>query len=177
MHITRNLKNLWKLLDSILEKEEIGQRKLTIKIFNTSNWREIKTLTGKNVAVILADTEIIPFGTMDLAVGSSGIEPRSKMFGNVDNFGKPKFGGIDLVAHELTAACALVFGQVNAGIPAAIVRGYNFKFNDIENISNTLVPKVSNTDIGLVAKQIIRATAEARPLKQRLFLKIASWFI
>ena len=72
---------------------------------------QIQKLSGRQVAVILADTEMIPFGTMDFAVGSSGIEPREKMFGKPDLFGKPKFGGIDLTAHELTAASALVFGD------------------------------------------------------------------
>ena len=114
---------------------------------------DIKRLTGKNVAVILADTEIIPFGTMDMAVGSSGIEPRSKMFGEMDNFGKPKFGGIDLVAHELSSASALVFGQTSAAIPAAIIRGYQFHFNEVENISNTLIPKVSDAEVGRLIKQ------------------------
>src|SRR3972149_1326877 len=39
---------------------------------------QIQKLSGKQVAIILADTEMIPFGTMDFAVGSSGIEPISK---------------------------------------------------------------------------------------------------
>jgi len=81
--------------------------------------QEFRELTGKEVAVILADTEMIPFGTMDFAVGSSGIPPVSKMFGHKDLFGTPKFGGMDLVANELTSASALVFGQTGAGIPAA----------------------------------------------------------
>jgi len=39
---------------------------------------EIQKLSGRQVAVILADTEMVPFGTMDFAMGSSGIEPISK---------------------------------------------------------------------------------------------------
>jgi len=138
---------------------------------------EIKTRTSKNVAVILADTEILPFGTVDLAVGSSGIEPRSKMFGDLDKFGKPKFGGIDLTAYELAAAAALLFGQTNAGIPAVIIRGYDFEINEVENISNTIIPNVSGADSRKVLKEIIRATACVRPFKQRLLLKIALWFV
>ena len=79
---------------------------------------ELKKLTGLELAVILGDTEMIPFGTIDLAVGSSGIAPVSREFGQKDLFGKPKFGGMDLTAHELCSASALVFGQVGAGIPA-----------------------------------------------------------
>jgi len=137
----------------------------------------IENLTGKTVAVILADTEIVPFGTMDFAVGSSGIEPCSKMFGRVDNFGKPKFGGIDLVAHELTAASALVFGQVNAGIPVAIIRGYDYEPSETENVSNTLLPQSSKADVRKAIKRIIKATAGTRNLKDRLLLKAVMWFV
>lgn len=138
---------------------------------------EIKSATGKEVAVILADTELMPFGTMDFAVGSSGIEPRSKEFGKVDNFGKPKFGGMDLTAHQLTAAAALHFGQVDAGIPVAVVRGYEYNVTNTENIANTLWPRRNKHQARRAIKQIIHATAGARPFKQRLLLKIASLFV
>lgn len=138
---------------------------------------EIQKLCGKQVAVILADTEMIPFGTMDFAVGSSGIEPISKMFGKKDLFGKPKFGGIDLTAYELTSASALLFGQTGAGIPAVVIRGYEYEINETENISNTLVPKTDNTDIAKAIRATIRATSYACGLKRRLLLRIASWFV
>jgi len=138
---------------------------------------EIQKLTGKQLAVILADTEMIPFGTMDFAVGSSGIEPISKMFGQKDLHGRAKFGGIDLTAHELTAASTLVFGQTGAGIPVAIIRGYEYEINETENISNTILPQANNADIAKAIKATLRATACAQGLKTRLLLRIASWFI
>ena len=138
---------------------------------------QIQKLTGKQVAVILADTEMIPFGTMDFAVGSSGIEPISKRFGQKDLFGRPKFGGIDLVASELTAASALVFGQTAAAIPVAVIRGFQYEISETENISNTCVPQISDTDVAKAIKATLRATAYAQGLKIRLLLKIASWFI
>ena len=139
--------------------------------------QEIQKLTGKQLAVILADTEMIPFGTMDFAVGSSGIEPISKMFGQKDLHGRAKFGGIDLVAFELTAASTLVFGQTGAGIPVAIIRGYEFEINETENVSNTILLQANNADISKAIKATMRATACAQRLKTRLLLKIASWFI
>jgi len=138
---------------------------------------QLQKLTGRQVAVILADTEMIPFGTMDLAIGSSGIEPVSKMFGKKDLFDKAKFGGIDLTAHELTAASALIFGQTGAGIPVTIIRGYEFEINETENILNTLVPQSNNGGIGKAIKATLRATAYAKGLKERLLLRIAAWFI
>lgn len=138
---------------------------------------QICRLCGKEVAVILADTEMMPFGTMDFAVGSSGITPASKMFGQRDLFGRPKFGGIDLIAHELTSASALLFGQTGAGIPVVVIRGCEYEISETENISNTLLPSASGNGIAEAIKAILRATACARGLKQCLLLKISSWFV
>jgi len=137
---------------------------------------QIQKICGLKLSVILADTEMVPFGTMDLAVGSSGIEPRSKMFGKKDLFGKPKFGGMDLVAYELTAASALLFGQVNAGIPAIIIRGYEYEINETENIANILVSQ-GDSGVARIIKDTLRATSYARGFTERLLLRIASWFV
>lgn len=138
---------------------------------------QIQKLSGKQVAVILADTEMIPFGTMDFAVGSSGIEPVSRMFGTKDLFGKPKFGGIDLTAYELTSASALHFGQTGAGIPAVVIRGYEYEINETENISDALWPDTSYAGIYKAIKATLRATSYAYGLKTRMLLQIASWFV
>jgi len=138
---------------------------------------DLQKLTGRKLAVILADTEMIPFGTMDFAVGSSGISPVSKMFGQKDLFGRPKFGGIDLVAHELTGASALLFGQTGAGIPLTVIRGYEYEISETENISNTLLPSAGGNGVVEAIKATMRATAYARDLKQHLLLKIVSWFM
>lgn len=137
---------------------------------------EIQQLCGRRVALILADTEMIPFGTLDLAVGSSGIEPRTKMFAKKDSFGKPKFGGIDLVAYELTAASALVFGQINAGIPAAVIRGYEYEISETANIANRIWSHSVDGNTRKAIKATMRATSYAWGLKGYL-LRIASWVV
>jgi len=137
---------------------------------------QIKKQTGKVVAVILADTEMLPFGTMDFAVGSAGIEPRAKMFGRKDLFGRPKFGGIDLVANELTAACALLFGQAGAGIPVAVIRGCEYEPSETANISNTIWPKTDGNHKKAI-KETLRATSYTCTLPKRILLQIASWFV
>jgi len=138
---------------------------------------QIREISGKQVAVILADTEMIPFGTMDFAIGCSGIEPVSKKFGQKDLFGKPKFGGIDLIAYELTSASALVFGQAGAGIPVAIIRGFQYDINETKNILNTLVAQDNDNKLAKAIAATMRATAAAQRLKKRLLLKIASLFV
>ena len=89
--------------------------------------RKIKELTGKEVPVIISDTEGAPFvGSLDLARGSSGIEVISKKFGAADRYGKPKFGGVDHIANELACASALLMGQTDEGIPTVIIRGLKY---------------------------------------------------
>jgi coenzyme F420-0:L-glutamate ligase/coenzyme F420-1:gamma-L-glutamate ligase len=139
--------------------------------------QKIQQLTGKTVAVVLADTEMIPFGTMDFAVGSAGIEPRAKQFARPDNFGRPKFGGIDLTAYELCSASALVFEQTSAGIPVAIIRGYDYQVSEDENIANTIWAQAGSADVVGVVKETLQASAYAFGPKHRLMLKIASWFV
>jgi len=137
---------------------------------------DLQKLTGKKLAVILADTEIIPFGTMDFAMGSSGIDPVSKQFGQKDIFNKPKFGGMDLIAHELCAASALVFGQTGAGIPVAVIRGYEYEINETANVANTMLAHSADSVKQLV-KDTLKATSYTRPLLKRILMQIASRFV
>ncbi len=110
-------------------------------------------------------------------MGSSGIGPISKKFGKKDLFGKPKFGGIDLIAYEFTSASALLFGQTGAGIPVVIIRGCEYEINETENVLNTLLPLADNTEFRKALKATMRATSYARGLRGRLLLQIASWFV
>jgi len=140
--------------------------------------KEIERISGKKVAVILADTELTFYGTIDTAVGSSGINPCSLMFGKKDKFGKPKFGGFDLVGQEITAASALLFGQTDSGIPVTILRGYEFEFNEMKNISNTMRFAGGEKGVLKTVGETMRLTSYAVDgLAKRLLLRIGSWFV
>lgn len=95
----------------------------------------IESRTGTDVAVVLADSEILGPGSMDLAVGCSGIEAIDSNFGRTDLYGQPKVGGLDLVADELTAGSALLFGQADERIPVVVVRGLDYE--DGEGVPNS----------------------------------------
>jgi coenzyme F420-0:L-glutamate ligase/coenzyme F420-1:gamma-L-glutamate ligase len=139
---------------------------------------EIRRLTGKNIAVVIADTELIPYGTIDIAVGSSGVNPCSIMFGKKDKFGKPKFGGVDLVGLEMTAASALLFGQTDSGIPVTIIRGYEYQFDEKRNVSNTLRFAEDEKDISQVVREAMKLTSYAvEGLDKKLLLRIGSWLV
>jgi coenzyme F420-0:L-glutamate ligase/coenzyme F420-1:gamma-L-glutamate ligase len=138
--------------------------------------QDLQKITERKLAVMLADTEMVPFGTMDFVVGSSGIDPVSKQFGFRDIYGKPKFGGIDLIANELCSASALVFGQSGAGIPIAVIRGFEYEINETANVSNTMLARDSKAAMRAV-KEILKATSYTKPLSKRLLLQIASRFV
>ena len=87
----------------------------------------VRELTGKRVAVVVCDTEGFIGGSIDIARGSYGIEPRDRCFGEPDLYGKPKYGGVDIVVHEICAATALIAKQTSRGVPAAIVRGLQYE--------------------------------------------------
>jgi F420-0:gamma-glutamyl ligase len=116
-------------------------------------------------------------GTLDVAIGSSGICPRPNFFGHTDSFGKPKFGGMDIVAHELTCASALLFGQLTAAIPAVIVRGYEYAFDEKATIANTLWAAADMGKWRRLLKDAMRATACVKPLPTRWAMKALSWLM
>ncbi len=88
--------------------------------------KAIKEITGRDVAVVISDTEILPFGTVDIPRGISGMKSQAQRFAENDRYGKPKYGGVDLIACELTAAASLLFGQTDEGIPVVIIRGFEY---------------------------------------------------
>ncbi|GAB6148716.1 coenzyme F420-0:L-glutamate ligase [Stetteria hydrogenophila] len=90
----------------------------------------IEELTGKRVAVVVSDTEANTsgkLGTVDVAVGSSGIKPVTPHFASRDIYGNPKFGGVDIVVDELASAAALLMGQTSERVPVVIVRGLRYE--------------------------------------------------
>jgi coenzyme F420-0:L-glutamate ligase/coenzyme F420-1:gamma-L-glutamate ligase len=90
--------------------------------------KEIKRLTGANVAVIVSDTHGRPFrlGEINVAVGVAGIKPIRDRRGEKDLFGYVLRIKQTAIADELSSAAELVIGQANEGIPVAIIRGYNY---------------------------------------------------
>ncbi|MFW6436437.1 MAG: coenzyme F420-0:L-glutamate ligase [Halococcoides sp.] len=90
--------------------------------------------TGANPAVVLADSELLGPGSMDLATGCSGIQAIDSNFGRPDLYGEPKIGGLDLIADEIAAGAALLFGQADERTPVVVVRGLDY--DDGEGVPN-----------------------------------------
>ena len=88
----------------------------------------LRERTGCDVAVIVSDSFGRPFrqGTVDVALGVSGLTPLLDLRGVRDRVGYELHATQIAVADELAAAAELVLGKV-AGIPAAVVRGIDVR--------------------------------------------------
>jgi len=88
----------------------------------------IRQLTGKDVAVIISDTHgrALRNGEINVAVGIAGIKPIRDRRGETDLFGYTIKVKQTAIADELSSAAELVIGQVDEGIPVAIIRGYPY---------------------------------------------------
>jgi coenzyme F420-0:L-glutamate ligase / coenzyme F420-1:gamma-L-glutamate ligase len=82
---------------------------------------------GADPAVIISDTFGRPWrrGLTDIAIGVSGMSPILDLRGTFDRAGRELEVSEIAVADELAAAADLVMGKAE-GIPAALVRGYEF---------------------------------------------------
>ncbi|MGZ4850871.1 MAG: coenzyme F420-0:L-glutamate ligase [Candidatus Bathyarchaeia archaeon] len=109
--------------------------------------QEIKRLTGANVGVIVSDTHGRPFrlGEINVAVGVAGLKPIRDRRGEKDLFGYVLKVKQTAIGDELASAAELVIGQANEGIPAAIIRGYNYQSND--NIPPTELIRAKERDL------------------------------
>ena len=109
--------------------------------------KEIKRLTAADVAVIISDTHGRPFrlGEINVAVGVAGFKPIRDRRGEKDLFGYTLRIKQTAIADELSSAAELVIGQANEGIPAAIIRGYNYQKD--ENASATSLTRAKERDL------------------------------
>ncbi|MET1160008.1 MAG: coenzyme F420-0:L-glutamate ligase [Thermoprotei archaeon] len=121
---------------------------------------KIRKLTGSYIPVVICDTELFLGGSMDFARGCWGLDPVDRHFGALDLYGKPKYGGVDLIAHELCAAAALVMKQTGEGIPVAVIRGVSFR--KVDRGMRDLMPRA---DLGKALVETLKATIRVLGLK------------
>ncbi|MFX0092526.1 MAG: coenzyme F420-0:L-glutamate ligase, partial [Candidatus Hodarchaeota archaeon] len=83
---------------------------------------------GIRVAVIISDTFGRPLraGTVNIAVGCSGIEPILDYRGTKDLFGYELMTTMVARADELATAAGLIMGQSDEGFPAIVIRGARY---------------------------------------------------
>ncbi|HEY7316620.1 MAG TPA: coenzyme F420-0:L-glutamate ligase [Candidatus Binatia bacterium] len=92
---------------------------------------EIQRRTGKKPPVIISDSFGRPWrlGTVDVAVGVSGLKPIKDERGMMDRYGYRLKAAVAAVADEIAAAAELVMGKRD-GVPVVIVRGCEIERED-----------------------------------------------
>ncbi len=84
---------------------------------------------GLDLPVIVTDT-YSPFGrlgTLDLAVGFSGLDPVERKLFTRDLFGDLRFGDANIVIDSVAAMAGAIMGQTTEMTPAALVRGIAYR--------------------------------------------------
>jgi coenzyme F420-0:L-glutamate ligase/coenzyme F420-1:gamma-L-glutamate ligase len=105
--------------------------------------RKIRNLTGKDVAVIISDTQGRPLreGGINMAIGVAGINPIQDRRGEKDLFGYVLRVKRTAIADELASAAELVIGQADEGIPVAIIRGYSYPKSETAKATELIRPR------------------------------------
>lgn len=105
--------------------------------------RKIRNLTGKDVAVIISDTQGRPLreGGINIAIGVAGINPIQDRRGEKDLFGYVLRVKRTAIADELASAAELVIGQADEGIPVAIIRGYSYPKSETAKATELIRPR------------------------------------
>lgn len=89
---------------------------------------KMEEATGKEIVVIIADTQGRPFreGAIGVAIGISGMHPLWDRKGEKDLYGRTLQTTNIAVADELASAASIMMGQADEGIPVVIIRGVEY---------------------------------------------------
>lgn len=103
--------------------------------------RRLEAMSGAKLAVIVSDTFGRPWrkGQTDVAIGCSGIVPLVPYAGKKDRFGYELRVTEPAVVDEIAGAAELAVGKLE-GIPAAVVRGANYRRGDA-TLKSIIMPK------------------------------------
>jgi coenzyme F420-0:L-glutamate ligase/coenzyme F420-1:gamma-L-glutamate ligase len=104
---------------------------------------ELEAAFGVRIAVIVSDTFGRPWreGLVNVALGVSGISPLIDYRGQKDSHGNALKVTVIAIADELASAAELVMKK-SAGIPVAIVRGFDYESRDASGRELIRVPEL-----------------------------------
>lgn len=120
----------------------------------------IRELTGKDVGVIITDTNGRCFrrGVVGFSIGVSGVRAMRDWRGEKDLYGKELEVTVECVADEIAAFANLVMGEGGDGIPAVVFRG-------LDLIGEGSMEDIYRTEEEDVIRKIIHEVSDCR--KQR----------
>jgi coenzyme F420-0:L-glutamate ligase len=105
---------------------------------------EIKSKTGKKIAVLIIDSCLIPLrmGTTGLALAVAGFKPIKDCRGEKDIYGKPLIITRHAIADDLASAAHLLMGEAAETTPAVLIRGASVDFDDnVYNSADMMMPQ------------------------------------
>jgi coenzyme F420-0:L-glutamate ligase/coenzyme F420-1:gamma-L-glutamate ligase len=93
---------------------------------------QIKSKTGKHVAVLIVDSGLVPLrtGTTGLALAVAGFKPIRDNRVDKDLFGKPILITRQAVADDLASAAHLLIGEGNQATPVVLIRDAPVDFDE-----------------------------------------------
>lgn len=104
---------------------------------------DIRIKTGKRVAVVVADSGLLPGrrGTIGVALGFAGLNPSKSYVGKKDLYGRALRVTFQSVVDDIASAAKLLMGEADERIPFVVVRGAPVEFTDERIvIESTLLP-------------------------------------
>jgi F420-0:gamma-glutamyl ligase len=100
--------------------------------------KKIETLSGKEVVVIISDTQGRAFreGAIGTAIGICGMNALWDRKGEKDLYGRELQTTSIAVADELASAASILMGQADEGIPVVVINGVNY-VKELKNNNST----------------------------------------
>ncbi|MBN1857758.1 coenzyme F420-0:L-glutamate ligase [Candidatus Bipolaricaulota bacterium] len=100
--------------------------------------RTLKDALGFSVPVIITDTvaPIGRLGTVDVAIGFSGLAPVERKLIAEDLFGDLRPGGANIIVDSIAAIAGAVMGQTTEMTPMALVRGCDYTPEEEDDFSS-----------------------------------------
>ena len=91
--------------------------------------RKLANATGVRLGIIITDTQGRPWrkGSVNLAIGSAGINAFKHNRGMQDLYGRPIKRSTVCQVDELAASAEPIMGQADEGVPIVIIRGYEYE--------------------------------------------------
>lgn len=104
---------------------------------------QIKRITGKQVCVIISDSNIMPLrrGTFSIAIGTAGIRPVHDVRGTRDLFGRELRITTRALADNLATAANMAMGEAAERTPFALIRGLDLVTAESHSNSEMLMPE------------------------------------
>ncbi|MBE8538599.1 coenzyme F420-0:L-glutamate ligase [Geoglobus acetivorans] len=112
---------------------------------------EIERITGKNVGVVITDTNGRCFrkGVVGVAVGISGVKALEDWRGKKDLYGQELEVTVECIADEIAAFANMLMGEGDDGVPAVVFRG-------LEVLGNGSVKEIYRSEEEDIIRRIIK---------------------